>query len=137
MSFELMLITLFGFVYFGIGIGTILKLNQYIPGNIIRVKLLLLLPLETFVLLTLVCFDAVPSIIQASIKKVEWKNKIIFLGMVIYFVGYILLICLKFVPIMSAMLALGTIGKNSVSKIALKNVRNRYSDMIGEIVLCG
>jgi len=135
-SFRLMLLILLAFVYFGIGIGTLLKFNDSIPDMSSRAKMMLFLPIQTITICIMVYFEILPDALQNCIKKAKSENKLIVLKETPYQLIYTLCICLKFMPIMAAMLAQAIIQKNKSPKHVLRRARNKYSDIIGQLVLC-
>ncbi|MPM57141.1 hypothetical protein SDC9_103962 [bioreactor metagenome] len=138
MSFRLMLTILVAFLYFGIGIGTLLKFNTSISGITARAKLIFLLPFQTVILALMIYFKILSEMIQSNVKKEKGKNKAILLKDILFHAVYALCACLKFTPIMSAVLAQLTIEQKRTSKssnIVLNKVKSRYSDMIGEFIV--
>lgn len=133
MSFKLMLLILFAFLYFGIGFGTMLKFNMSVSGLSIRAKMILFLPLQTILLTFMVYFDILPEILKNSIKTS--KRKVIVPINILRYIFYVFCTCLKFSPIMSAMLAQLIIEKNRTSKYEIKEARYKYSNMIGSLIM--
>lgn len=81
----------------------------------------------------MVYFDILPEVCKNTIKESE--RKAIVLINILRYIFYVFCTCLKFSPIMSAMLAQLMIEKSRTSKNELKAARYKYSNMIGTLIM--